>query len=64
VDENVLRSGTPDEVTEATRQCLKAGGGHRHIVNLNHGVDRATPVANFQAYIQTVQGKRATDQHG
>ena len=55
VDEDVLRTGTPAHVTEATRRCVEAGGGHRHIVNLNHGVDRATPVANFEAYIQAVK---------
>src|SRR5437773_2771706 len=56
VDEKVLRSGTPAEVSAATRQCVEAGGGQRHIVNLSHGVDRATPVANFEAYIQAVIG--------
>jgi uroporphyrinogen decarboxylase len=54
VDEAVLRTGTPREVADATRACLRAGGGQRHIVNLNHGVDRKTPVANFEAYVQAV----------
>lgn len=56
VDEEILRSGTPEEVTAATRACIAAGGGHRHIVNLNHGVDKGTPVANFEAYIRAVKG--------
>jgi uroporphyrinogen decarboxylase len=56
VDEAVLRTGTPEQVAEATRRCVAAGGGQRHIVNLNHGVDRATPVANFVAYVQAVRG--------
>lgn len=55
VDEAILRNGTPEEVREATRRCLEAGGGQRHIVNLNHGCDRATPVANFEAYVRTVR---------
>lgn len=55
LDEDVLRAGSPAEVIEATRHCLQAGGGRRHILNLNHGVDRATPVANFRAYIQTAK---------
>jgi uroporphyrinogen decarboxylase len=59
VDEDLLRTGTPDQVAEATRRCLRAGGGHRHIVNLNHGVDRETPVANFEAYIQAARGSLA-----
>jgi uroporphyrinogen decarboxylase len=51
VDEEILRTGTPGQVTEATRRCVAAGGGRRHIVNLNHGVDRTTPVASFAAYV-------------
>jgi uroporphyrinogen decarboxylase len=57
VDEAILRSGTPEQVRAATRACLAAGGGQRHIVNLNHGVDRATPVANFEAFVRTVRGE-------
>ncbi len=56
VDESVLRSGTPAQVAAATGACLRAGGGRRHIVNLNHGVDRNTPVANFEAYVRAARG--------
>ncbi len=56
VDQELLRSGTPEQVAEATRRCVAAGGGQRHIVNLSHGVDRGTPVANFEAYIRAVRG--------
>jgi uroporphyrinogen decarboxylase len=56
VDENVMRSGTPEQVSAATRACLAAGGGQRHIVNLSHGVNRATPVANFEAFVRTARG--------
>ena len=56
VDEELLRSGTPEQVAEATRACVRAGGGRRHIVNLNHGVDRATPVANFEAFVRAAKG--------
>jgi uroporphyrinogen decarboxylase len=55
VDQKILKSGTPEEVADATRRCLQAGGGQRHIVNLNHGVDKSTPVANFEAYVQAVR---------
>jgi uroporphyrinogen decarboxylase len=54
VDEKLLRTATPDQVIEATRRCIAAGGGQRHIVNLNHGCDRATQPANFEAYVRTV----------
>ena len=56
VDEGLLRAGTPEQVAEATRACVRAGGGRRHIVNLNHGVDRATPVANFEAFVRAAKG--------
>jgi uroporphyrinogen decarboxylase len=56
VDEEVLRAGTPDEVAAATKRCREAGGEQRHIVNLNHGVDKGTPVANFEAYIRAAKG--------
>jgi uroporphyrinogen decarboxylase len=56
VDEELLRSGTPEQVAEATRRCLQQGGGRRHIVNLSHGCDRAMPVANFEAYIRAAKG--------
>lgn len=55
VDEELLRTGSPEQVAEVTRRCVAAGGGQRHIVNLNHGVDRGTPVANFEAYIRAVK---------
>src|SRR5262249_3724666 len=57
VDEELLRSGTRAQVAEATRQCVAAGGGQKHIVNLSHGVDRATPPENFAAYVRAAQGR-------
>lgn len=57
VNEDILREGTPDEVEKASQDCVKAGGGQRHIVNLNHGVDKSTPVANFEAYVKAVTGR-------
>ncbi len=56
VDEALLRTGTPEQVAEATRRCVLQGGGRRHIVNLSHGLDRATPVANFEAYVRAARG--------
>jgi uroporphyrinogen decarboxylase len=55
IDERVMRTGTPEQVEEAVRACLRAGGGRRHIVNLNHGVGKETPVANFEAYVRAVR---------
>jgi uroporphyrinogen decarboxylase len=55
VNEELLRTGTSAQVEESTRRCVAASGGRRHIVNLNHGVDRGTPVTNFEAYIRAVR---------
>ena len=56
VDEEILRGGTPEQVRAAVRDCLRAGGGARHIMNLNHGVDKGTPVANFEAFVSAAKG--------
>jgi uroporphyrinogen decarboxylase len=55
VPEEVLRTGTPEQVAAAVRACVAAGGGRRHIVNQNHGVDKGTPVANFEAYVRAAK---------
>jgi len=55
VDEKLLRDGTPEQVAEATRRCVAAGGGRRHIVNLSHGCDRGMPVANFEAFVRAAR---------
>jgi uroporphyrinogen decarboxylase len=56
VDEALLRAGTPEQVAEATRRCVAAGGGRRHIVNLSHGCSREMPVGNFEAYVGAAKG--------
>lgn len=55
VPQETLRNGTPDDVRQAVQACRAAGAGHRHILNLNHGVDKDTPVANFEAYIRAAK---------
>jgi uroporphyrinogen decarboxylase len=55
VDEEILRGGTVEQVRDAVRACLRAGGGSRHILNLNHGVDKGTPVENFAAYVDAAK---------
>lgn len=57
VSQELLRDGTPEQVEMATRACLEAGGGHHHVLNLNHGVDPKTPVANFEAFIRAAKAK-------
>ena len=61
IDAQILRDGTPETVRQAVWRCLDASGGQRHIVNLNHGVDKDTPVHNFVAYVQAVhEWRRST----
>jgi uroporphyrinogen decarboxylase len=55
VSDELMRTGTAEQVAEATRACLRAGGGVRHIVNLSHGMDRDSPVANFEAFVRTAK---------
>jgi uroporphyrinogen decarboxylase len=57
VSDELIRTGTPEQVAEATRACLLAGGGRRHIVNLSHGMDRDVPVANFEAFVAAAKGR-------
>jgi uroporphyrinogen decarboxylase len=57
VDERILRTGTVEQVSEATMACVAAGRGQKHIVNLSHGLHRATPVANFETYVGAAKGE-------
>jgi uroporphyrinogen decarboxylase len=52
----MMRDGTPDQVYEATKACLAAGGGQKHVLNLSHGMDPKSPVANFEAFIRAAKG--------
>lgn len=51
VDHELLIDGTKADVVAATERCLRAGGGSRHILNLDHGMDRLAKVENFEAFI-------------
>ena len=57
LDPCVLLS-TPEIVTQQARELIRAGGGHRHILNLGHGILPMTPVENARAFIEA--GKTAT----
>ena len=60
VDERILRQGTPAEVETEVKRVLHAGGGQRHIINLNHGVGKETPVANFETYLRAAKSHQQT----
>jgi uroporphyrinogen decarboxylase len=61
VSDDLMRAGTPEQVVEATRACLRAGGGVRHIVNLSHGMDRDAPASNFEAFVRTAKAGLPAD---
>jgi uroporphyrinogen decarboxylase len=55
LDPCVLLS-TPEVVTEKAAELIADGGGHRHILNLGHGILPMTPVENAQAFISAAKG--------
>ncbi|MCI0340930.1 MAG: hypothetical protein L0216_07210 [Planctomycetales bacterium] len=56
VDHRLLAGGTPEQVAEATRRCVEAGRGFRHIVNLSHGMLPDAKPECFEAFVRTVKG--------
>ena len=54
LDPCVLLS-TPEVIAERTAQLIEEGGGHRHILNLGHGILPSTPVENARAFVDTAR---------
>lgn len=54
LDPCVLLS-TPEIIRAKTKEILEAGGGHKHILNLGHGILPMTPVENARAFIETAK---------
>lgn len=54
-DNNLLATGTPEQIAEAARSLVEAGEHHGHIFNLNHGLRRDTPLPNILHLIKTVR---------
>ena len=48
--------GDPSFVRERTRELIEAAGPRGHILNLGHGVDKATPVESVEAFVETAKG--------
>jgi uroporphyrinogen decarboxylase len=46
LDNQLVAHGSLDEIDEAVRRCVEAGGRQGHILNLNHGVLPDTPFEN------------------
>jgi uroporphyrinogen decarboxylase len=58
LDPCVLLS-TPEIIVEKVRDLIRVGGGHRHILNLGHGILPATPVENARAFIDAAKSSTA-----
>ncbi len=51
VDNDILRDGTPDDITAAVKTCLQQGRKTGHILNLSHGLHRDTPFENVKHFV-------------
>lgn len=60
VDHQLLVNGTPEQVHEATIRCLEEGECDRHILNLDHGMDRDAKPENFAAFVEAAKSFRKT----
>ena len=56
VDNQLLVTGTAGQIDAAIADCLRAGGGQGHILNLNHGLLQETPFENVQRFVTTARG--------
>jgi len=54
LDPCVLLSN-PGVITEKAHELIRKGGGHRHILNLSHGILPMTPVENARAFITSAK---------
>lgn len=61
VDHQLLVTGTESAVAEAARACLAAGGGARHILNLDHGMDRNARPENFAVFVASAREQSTQD---
>ena len=46
---------TPEIITKKAKALIDEGGGHRHILNLGHGILPMTPVENARAFIDAAK---------
>jgi len=51
VDNDILRDGTPADITAAVKICLEQGEKIGHILNLSHGLHRDTPFENVKHFV-------------
>lgn len=59
VDQQLLKTGPIEKIEAAVEECLRAGQQEKHILNLNHGVDKGTPPSHFEAFIRAAKKPRS-----
>lgn len=55
IDNRLVAKGSFDEIDEAVRRCVEAGGRHGHILNMNHGVLPDTPFENVVRVVESTR---------
>jgi uroporphyrinogen decarboxylase len=60
VDNQLLAQGTPAQIDAAVQACIAAGSHQGHILNLNHGVLKETPVDNVCRMIAAAKATKAS----
>src|SRR5262249_45318685 len=58
LDPCVLLS-TPELIAASAAKLIEEGGGHRHILNLGHGILPSTPVENARAFVDAAKSGSA-----
>jgi len=62
VNNHLLAKGPTCDIVQAVKSCIRAGGGTGHILNLNHGLLKNTPVDHVRCMIDTARQSVTDDQ--
>ena len=61
VDHELLLNGSGEQIDQAVSQCIAAGGGQGHILNLCHGVLPKTPFDNVRRFVDAAKSLTTAD---
>ena len=60
VDHELMVTGSLEQIDQAVRSCIQAGGHEGHILNLGNGLNKDTPFDNVCRLIETAKAVVAT----